>query len=295
LDRIALPARAARDFAALPGRLRMLEGTVESEADLARAFGAAPVEAAVHCAVVTAGSAREAADPGGIVAVNVLGAVATLMAAKRAGADRFVYPSSGAVYGHAARGAAELDEETTGTAPASLYGLTKRAAETILPRIAETQGMRCVCLRFGSVYGPWEYATGVRDTLSPMLQALEAARAGREIVLGPAWKGDFVYSRDVGAGVVQVLDAPRWRRTVYNLGGGRFESAADWCAALARAMPGARWRLAAPGEAYEIESHTGFDRAKMRIDRIAGDCGVSPAFDFDAAARDWLGWLDRGG
>src|ERR1700753_4448963 len=71
LDRIAPPDRAQRDFAKLPGCFTLIAGTVLSDADLRRALTAAPIEAVIHCAVITAGAAREKADPEGIVAVNV--------------------------------------------------------------------------------------------------------------------------------------------------------------------------------------------------------------------------------
>ena len=96
---------------------------------------------------------------------------------------------------HRDEGVAVIEEDQLARrSSVMLYGLTKRAAETILPRIAVTQGVNFTAARLGSVYGPWEYATGVRDTLSPMLQVLECARAGREAVLGPPWRGDYIYS-----------------------------------------------------------------------------------------------------
>jgi UDP-glucose 4-epimerase len=63
----------------------------------------AAVDAVIRCAVITAGTAREKADPETIISVNVQGAVAVLMAAARLGAKTFVYPSSGVMYGSAAR------------------------------------------------------------------------------------------------------------------------------------------------------------------------------------------------
>src|ERR1700722_13637337 len=292
LDRIALPERARRAFATLPGRFTLIGGSIQSAADLGRALTIAPVEAVIHCAVITAGAAREKADPETIVAVNVDGAMATLMAAARRGVPRFVYPSSGAIYGTAARDVSLIDEDALVPAPATLYGLTKRAAETLLPRVAEMQGVRFTAARLGSVYGPWEYATGVRDTLSPMLQALECARSGREAVLGPPWRGDYIYSRDVAAGLVQIADAPALSRTVYNLGSGRAANVEDWCAALAPLVPGFRWRLAGAGEAYGVESHSGFDRGAFDVEKIAAETGFRPGFDFGSAAADYLAWLE---
>jgi nucleoside-diphosphate-sugar epimerase len=292
LDRIPLPSRALRDFAALPGRFTLIGGSILSAADLSRALTIAPVEAVIHCAVITAGAAREKSDPETIVAVNLQGAVGALMAAARRGVKRFVYPSSGSIYGHAARGVAIIEEDALLPAPVMLYGLTKRAAETILPRVAETQGVSFTAARLGSVYGPWEYATGVRDTLSPMLQALECARRGKEAVLGPPWRGDYIYSRDVAAGLVRIADAPGLSRTVYNLGSGRAVTAEDWCAVLAREIPGFRWRRAGAGEAHDVESHSGFDRGAFDIQKIVAETGFSPQFDLARTAGDYLAWLN---
>ncbi|HTI83276.1 MAG TPA: NAD(P)-dependent oxidoreductase [Acetobacteraceae bacterium] len=291
LDRIALPERARREFAALPGRFTLIGGSILSSADLRRALTIAPIEAVIHCAVITAGSAREKADPEGIVAVNVQGAVSALMAAARHRVTTFVYPSSGSIYGTAARDVPLIDEDALSPAPVALYGLTKRAAETILPRIAAVQGIRFAAGRLGSVYGPWEYATGVRDTLSPMLQVLECAMRGGEAVLSPSWRGDFIYSRDVADGLVRLAEAPALSRTIYNIGSGSLGSAASWCEAVARALPGFRWRLARANETGNIDSHTGFDRGPMAIGKVARDTGYAPRYDFVSAAHDWIQWL----
>jgi nucleoside-diphosphate-sugar epimerase len=290
IDRIPLPERAVRDFAALPGRLVMIDGSILSVADLSRALTTMPLDAVIHCAVITAGLRRETDDPGSIVAVNIQGAVATLVAAARSGVKRFVYPSSGAVYGTAAATVDVMDEDALRPAPVNLYALTKFAAESILPRVAETQGVAFTAARLGVVYGPWEYATGVRDTLSPMLQTLDLAAAGTEAVLGPPWRGDYTLSRDIAAGLVAIADQPSTPRTVYNLATGRGTTVEDWCRALAPRLPGFRWRRAAGGEAWNVESHTGFDRGAMDVTRIIADTPYRPTFDLDRAAEHLLAW-----
>jgi nucleoside-diphosphate-sugar epimerase len=226
--------------------------------------------------------------------VNVQGAVAALLAAARRGVQRFVYPSSGSIYGTAAAGVALIGEDLPNPSPVALYGLTKRAAETILPRVAETQGLSFAAARLGSVYGPWEYATGVRDTLSPMLQVMDCARRGETAVLNAPWRGDYIYARDVADGLVRLADAGSLSHTIYNLGSGRSDSAETWCAALAPLVPGFRWHRAALGETPNVESHTGFDRGAMDIARVAHDTGYAPRFDFARAAADWLAWAAGG-
>ena len=294
LDRIRLPERAARDFAALPGHLTMIDGSIMSDADLVRALMIRPIEAVIHCAVITAGPRREIADPSTIVAVNIDGAVNTLLAAARHGIKRFVYPSSGAVYGTSAAGVDVMDEDALRPAPVNLYGLTKFAAEAILPRIGETQGVSLTAVRLGVVYGPWEYATGVRDTLSPMLQTLDLADAGAEAVLGPPWRGDYTLSRDIAAGLVALADMPSTPRTLYNLASGRATTVEDWCRVLQSRLPGFRWRRAAEGETWNVDSHTGYDRGAMALDRIVSDTSYRPAFDLERAADHLLAWRKRG-
>jgi dTDP-glucose 4,6-dehydratase len=290
LDRIPLPKRAVRDFAALPGHLTMIGGSILSDADLSRALTIRPIEAVIHCAVITAGSQREIADPGSIVTVNIDGAVATLMAAVRHGVGRFVYPSSGAVYGASAATVSIIDEDSLRPTPATLYGQTKFAAESILARIAATQGIAFTSVRLGIVYGPWEYATGVRDTLSPMLQILDLADRGEAAVLGPPWRGDYTLSRDIAAGLVALADMKSTPRAVYNLATGHATTAEDWCRAVQKRMPSLNWRRAVEGETWNVESHTGFDRGAMAVDRIVADTAYRPAFDLESAADHLLAW-----
>jgi nucleoside-diphosphate-sugar epimerase len=293
LDRIPLPRRAVRDFAMLPGRFTMIGGSILSDADLSRALTMMPVEAVIHCAVITAGDRREILDPGSVVAVNIQGAVATVVAAGKRGVKRFVYPSSGAVYGASAATVDLMDEDTLRPAPVNLYGLTKLAAESILPRVAATQGIALTAARLGVVYGPWEYATGVRDTLSPMLQTLDLAAAGTEAVLGPPWRGDYTMSRDIAAGLVALADLPATPRSIYNLATGRSTTAEDWCRALQAQLPAFRWRRAAEGEAWNVESHAGLNRGAMDITRISADTSYRPAFDLARAAEHLLAWRQR--
>jgi nucleoside-diphosphate-sugar epimerase len=123
-----------------------------------------------------------------------------------------------------------------------------------------------------------------------MLQALQCALRGEEVLLGPEWRGDFIYSRDVADGLVRLADAPALSRRMYNLGSGELGSAETWCGALARCVTGFRWRHPGAGEAANVDSHTNFHRGPMAIGKIARDTGYSPRHDFASAAADWVAW-----
>ncbi|MDB5374916.1 MAG: hypothetical protein JWP04_3558 [Belnapia sp.] len=280
-DALSAPARA-------PDGATWVQGDIRSAADWDRAFRASPVTALLHAAVVTAGPARERADPEPIVAVNIGGAVAAVRAAARHGVGRLFYLSSGSVYGHPPAGGGPYDEATSWPRPLALYGITKLAAEQTVLRLAEVAGIAAAAARLGSVYGPWEWATGVRDTLSPAMQALDAFDRDGEAVLGPVTPGDQIYSRDVAAGLVALLRAPA-AVGVFNLGTGRVSDVADFCRAVARVKPGFRWRMAGPGEVPNAVTHMP-PRVAMAVARIRAATGWVAGFDTDRAAADLLAW-----
>lgn len=290
-DRAGLPGDAARRFATLPGRIVPVSGDIRSGADLAAAFAAAPVSRVLHAAVITAGAAREKADAATIIDVNIAGAVAVLGAAVAHGVVRLVYPSSVAVYGQQPPGSPPFTEDGTWPRPVMLYGITKLAAEQALARLARAHGLSFAAARLGSVFGPWERDTGLRDTLSPHLAATRAALSGEEAVLNRPTRGDHVYVRDVAVGLLGLLDAPALVHDVFNLGSGVATDVADFCKALAAARPGFRWRVAAEGEAANVITHVPFDRAPMNITRLSAATGYAPRFDIARAAADALAFF----
>jgi UDP-glucuronate 4-epimerase len=150
-------------------------------------------------------------------------------------------------------------------------------------------GLSFAAARIGSVYGPWERETGVRDTLSAHRSAFLAAQRGELALLNRPTRGDHVYVRDVAAGLIALLDAPSLDRAVFNLGSGVATDVAAFCRVLARRVPGFRWRAAGPEETPTVVTHVPFDRVAMDIRRIRDATGFQPRFaDLDQAAEDWL-------
>jgi nucleoside-diphosphate-sugar epimerase len=286
LGRDPLPAAIAQ---ALPNS-RTLVGDLRSVGVLEAALDG--VTAVVHLAAVTAGPVAEAEDPASVVDVNVGGTAAVLHAAAKAGIARVVIASSVAVYGIASTAPDGLHHENGPTAPVSLYGVTKLAAEAVASRLADRHGLDMSIVRIGPVHGPWEHASGQRETLSPHAQALALARAGRDLVLPRAAAGDWLYARDAAAGLAAVLGAAPTRRAhrVVNLGGGATTPLAWWLAGLATRY---RVGVAIDPDRATIRLHTAADRAPMSIARIAADIGWCPGYPADAALADWLAWADR--
>lgn len=290
----ALPPAAASSFARLPGRLTLIQGDVLDAAALKAVFQAHPIDRIFPFAAITAGPAREAAAPGQIIDVNLKGLIATMEAARDAGGiRRIVLPSSAAVYGESAYDHALLDEATTPCVPISLYGVTKYAVERAGLRLAAQWGLDAIAARIGATFGPWERDTGVRDTLSPHLAIATIAKAGGEAVLPATVHGyDWVYVRDLAAGLLALLDAEVPPHRVFNLASGQ-----DWsphfdacCATMAQALPGFTWRRASAGEAPGITFPEIRPRGVMHTGR-ARSLGWAPRFAPEAAYADYAAWL----
>lgn len=284
------PEHALRTFAALPGRFDAVAGDVRDGDRLAHALRLHAADRLVALAAVTADAQRERAAPQSIFEVNVGGVLAAISAAAACGLTRVLLGSSGAVYGASGAEPGPLDEVRTPLRPEGLYGLSKQAAETAAMRLAALHGLDLVVGRLGTCFGPWEAATGVRDTLSAPLQVLQHARRGQVAVLPRAGRRDWLYVRDAAAALAALLDRPALPAPVYNLAAGFEWPLTQWCDHVAAWHPGFEWRLARPGEAANISYYASYDRASMAIDRLRADTPFTPRFDIAAAAADFRAW-----
>jgi UDP-glucuronate 4-epimerase len=283
---------AARAFAALPGRFEMAVGDVRDADALHAAVSRHRPQRMVTLAAITAGAARERATPGIIFDVNLGGVVNALSAAAACGVARVVHASSGSVYGASGDGADLLREELTPLRPEALYGISKMAAEAAARRIATLHGLDLAVGRLGTCFGPWEADSGLRDTLSAPLQALDRAMRGERVVLPRDSRRDWLYVRDCAAGIAALLDRPGLPHGVYNVAAGFVGSMTGWCAHLAALLPGFQWEVAAPDAAARanVDYYAPYDRASMDITRIRTDTGYVPRFDLAAAAADYVAW-----
>ena len=217
-----------------------------------------------------------------------------LDAARAYAVKRIIYTSSGAVYGESLYRLARLYEDSPAV-PVTLYGITKFAAERLCLRMQALWEVDVVCARLGTVVGPWERDTGVRDSYGTHTQLAGLALSGGAAVLTPREvRRDWVYSRDVAAGLIALMEAPRLRHRLYNLSAGVEwnHPIRTWCERLRSVYPDFDFRVADPGETANIW-YTDQDRCPMDIGRISQDIGFVPRYTMDTAYSDFLEWLER--
>ncbi|WP_398479293.1 NAD-dependent epimerase/dehydratase family protein [Tardiphaga sp.] len=291
-DRAPLPAAAQRAFAAHGERLHVVEGDVTDRAAVAAVVGN-HVDALLLGAAITAGAARDAADPGSILQVNLAAQVPILELARDAGIKRIINLSSAAAYGASGQRFAVLEEETP-CDPVALYPITKFASERVAARLADLWQMDIISVRLSGVFGPWERAGGVRDTPSPQALIMACCTEQRSALLSDAGEKDWVYALDVAAAVQLLLEAERPRHDLYNISSGMTYTAEAWGEAFATLNPGFTCRLAGTGEAPTVMVH-GPIRAPLSVRRIEDEFNWHASFDCGASADHLSRWLREHG
>jgi UDP-glucose 4-epimerase len=161
------------------------------------AFDAARPELVFHLAAQASVSVS-VAKPVLDAAVNVLGTVAVLEAARRHGAQVVFASTGGAIYGECATPATEDWERR----PLSPYGTSKLAGEEYLAAWNRLYGTRHVALRFGNVYGPRQDPHGEAGVVAIFLSAVAEGR--RPTIFGDgSQERDYVYVGDVARATLE--------------------------------------------------------------------------------------------
>jgi nucleoside-diphosphate-sugar epimerase len=288
-----LPASTRAVFAKLPGKLDTEKTDIRDTDAFANLLRRYEVDRLFPFAAITSGPEREREMPERVIEVNLLGFISQLRAARDAGVAKVIAPASGAVYGESFYTNDLVHEYTTPCLPTGIYGVTKYAVERSALRLADLWSMDVVVARIGSLFGPWERDTGLRDMIGPHWNIARHAVAGREAVLPamlPAYT--WVYSRDLAAGLLHLLDAPALEHRVFNICSGTKWGPVitQFADRLTKTFPGFTWRQSADPAEVTVRLTDYRDRGTMDIARISAT-GWTPRFQPDAAYDDYAAWL----
>ncbi len=147
------------------------------------------------------------ADPVGTMCGNLFGTYHLLRYAHACGATRFLFVSSGEVYGQGTPSAEGFLETDSGyvdpTAVRSCYPMSKRAAETLCVSFAQQYALETVIVRPCHTYGP----TATDKDNRANVQFVNNAVAGEDIVLQSRGeqRRSYCYVADCAAAVLSVL------------------------------------------------------------------------------------------
>ncbi|SHG30677.1 UDP-glucuronate 4-epimerase [Kaistia soli DSM 19436] len=285
-----LPPIAAFAFSELPGQLTSICADIRHQDGIRRILAEQQVTRVLHAAAITSNVARERTESGLVVGVNMAGLAAVAAASAAHGVERFVFVSSNAIFGGGTPDYAMLDEDWPKD-PGNLYALSKWTGEMILDKIGNATGLDWVAGRLAGVFGPWEYRTGMRDTMNPVFQANSLALAGSPAFLPRPGRSNWHFSRDAAASLITLLTTPVHRHAIYNLGTPFIWSIGDWCARLTERFPAFRYQIGGEiGEATEINLYGDHDGGILSWQRFAEEFGPTGIADLDAAFDHLMNW-----
>ena len=141
------------------------------------------------------------------------GTIATynsLEAARVGGVKRFVFSSSGTVYGNVAEPCGEMD---LGHLPISLYGASKFAGEALVSAYGECFGTRGLICRFGNVVGP----RGTHGAILDFCKKLQAHPEYLDVLGDGTQAKPYLHVSDCVKGILHALDHTTENPAVYNL------------------------------------------------------------------------------
>lgn len=189
-----------------------VEGDVRGQATVERAISGC--EMVFHLAA-SVGNTRSIEHPLTDSAVNVLGTLNVLEAARSRGIDRIVFSSSAGIFG-------ELETlpiaEDHPQDPDSPYGVSKLAAEKLCLVYNKLYGMRNICLRYFNVYGLYQRYDAYGNVI-PIFAHRILKRQPITIYGDGEQTRDFVNARDVASANVQAALSPGGQG-VFNIGSG---------------------------------------------------------------------------
>jgi UDP-glucose 4-epimerase len=216
------------------------------------------------------------ARPDHDAAVNVLGTVNVLEAARENGTKVVFSSTGGAIYGEC-DGPAPEDAPRR---PISPYGTAKLAAEEYLATYNRLYGTGHVSLRYGNVYGPRQDPHGEAGVVSIFFDMLREGET-------PKVFGDGLQTRDyvfVGDVVRATLAAAEREGGVYNVGTGRETSVVELlelCQRIAGTSLEPEMAAPRPGEVQRsiLDPSRAVDELEWRPERSLED-GLRETWEF---------------
>lgn len=199
------------NLASLGGAVRLHEGDIRNRDFVRSVLTPGQFDVVMHLAA-RAGVRPSVKDPQLYIDTNITGTHHLLEAAHRQGTGRFLFASSSSVYGLAKK--VPFTEDLPLPQTLSPYAATKLAGEHLCGNYAHLYGMKVVCLRFFTVYGP-----GQRPDLA-IHKFTDSIHRGQSIPQygDGSTRRDYTYIDDIVQGVAGALRYEGPAFDIFNLG-----------------------------------------------------------------------------
>ena len=195
-------------------RYNISEIDIRDRTTLENLFATNSFDCVVHLAA-RAGVRPSLSEPQLYSETNINGTLNLLELAHQNNIKQFVFGSSSSVYGINAK--VPFSEDDPIRQPISPYAATKAAGELLCHTYSHLYGLRCVCLRFFTVYGPRQRP----DLAIHKFAKLITQRKPIPVFGDGTTRRDYTYVDDIIDGVMAAIDYKQTNYEVINLGESR--------------------------------------------------------------------------
>jgi len=215
--------------------------------------------------------------------INLMGTLGAIKGSSEAGAKKFIFASSMAVYDDSPSPSPISEEYPTD--PVSPYGLSKLAAERYCLLLAESLGLETVILRYFNTYGRGQTFTPYVGVITIFINQLLSGRSPTIFGDGEQQR-DFIHVSDVVNATLLAMraDCPG---EVFNVGTGSATSINRIAALLAdRIRPGQAPQYTEPAEGELRYSVADITKARRLL-------GFDPAVTIESRLNEVIEWNRR--
>jgi UDP-glucuronate 4-epimerase len=260
-------------------RVTVHEGDLRDGAFVLKAIAATQPDAVIHLAA-RAGVRPSIDNPELYIDTNIKGTFHLLEACKARGCRKFVFASSSSVYGVNTKVPfAEADPILQTISP---YAMTKMAGEQMCSNYAHLHGIRSVCLRFFTVYGPRQRPDlAISKFTRRILDGQPIDKYGKG-----GTKRDYTFISDIVDGIIGALrydDGPLC--DIFNLGGSQTVTLNEMIATIEKAAGKAAIIHEMPEQPGDVP------QTSADVSKAARLLGFKPATHIDEGIPRFVEWF----
>ena len=229
-----------------------------------------------------AGVRHSLKDPFSYINSNVLGQINLLEFAKKLNVKKFIYASSSSVYGGNEKMPFSVKHRVD--KPISLYAASKKSTELLAECYSHLFKIKCIGLRFFTVYGPW----GRPDMATFIFTKKILENKKINIFNYGNMKRDFTYIDDIVKGIKGAVNLKGdYKHKIYNLGNNKPEDLKRFISIIEKNLKIKAKRNLLPIQPGDVA------KTSANIDESKRELNFNPKTSIDEGIPKFIEWYKQ--
>ena len=229
-----------------------------------------------------AGVRHSLKDPFSYIDSNILGQINLLEFAKKINIKKFIYASSSSVYGGNEKMPFSVKHRVD--KPISLYAASKKSTELLAECYSHLFKIKCIGLRFFTVYGPW----GRPDMATFIFTKKILENKKINIFNYGNMKRDFTYIDDIVKGIKGAVNLKGdYKHKIYNLGNNKPEDLKRFISIIEKNLKVKAKRNLLPIQPGDVA------KTSANIDESRRELNFNPKTSIDEGIPKFIEWYKQ--